>query len=122
MADQDRLRDVVVKVVEVLDEVVKSRYILFPKNLRDKIDKAWKELNEIKSEQDGTTTKVGQIKNNVGQAEDSRLRDVGLAGEQLELKTFGFLESYNERGEKGGLGDSSGFSNTRKTSSTAWEA
>ena len=102
MADKDRLQEVVDKVIEVLAEVVKSQKILFPRELRDKIDKAWKELYELRSGINESTV-VDEIKSNISQAKDADLKRAGMNGNQLELKMFGYLEAYNEREEKGGL-------------------
>jgi len=94
MKDQKRLIDFTDRVVDVLDDVVKSRNILLPKTLRSSAEKAWIELKP-KSTQ--------LIRTRIRKTTPLELEEHGLTGDPLDFKLRGFLDSYDELDENGGL-------------------
>jgi hypothetical protein len=94
MSDQDRIRDFIDTLVNVLGEVVNSRNILFHESLRDKLEAAWNDL---------LTNTIPQIRDDIPFAGDIKLQQAGLAGQQLDLKLQGFQSAYEDLKLMGGI-------------------
>lgn len=95
MTDKEKLRDFIESLVKVLDSVVNARDVLFPARMRDTLESAWMDLR--------LGGAIDNIYPAIDSADERRLINAGLAGNQLELKYGGFRTAYRRFIRRGGL-------------------
>lgn len=93
MGDKDKLLDLIKRLVQVLDSVVRARDVLLPERARDSLNSAWDELQ-------GT---IDDIYRAIRDADEDQLAAAGLAGAQLELKYREFRVAHLRFIRRGGL-------------------
>jgi hypothetical protein len=79
-SDQVRLQEFVDDSQEVLHDVINGHDELIPADLRRDFRRAWRDVEP----------QFPIVREGIGALEDTRLRDLGLAGNQLTLKLSGF--------------------------------
>lgn len=95
MNDKEKLRDLIQRLMQVLNAVVQAREVLFPRGMRDRLEAAWDELQQA-----GTTD---SILVEIARAQESKLTAAGLTGSQLELKYAEFRLAHLRFVRRGGL-------------------
>lgn len=96
MSDQDIVQDFIEQLKHVLQTVVDARGLLFPRRMRDALERAWVDLHAGPYRIEDISVQIRRLSND-------ELASVGLGGVQLKLKYGEFFAAYKSYVIKGGL-------------------